>query len=99
MKQLTIDMPVVTECMIDECAYNVLNQCHARAITIGDGIHPGCDTVLMVDNHTKETKRQAGVGACKVAMCKFNDDYECVADSISVGHVGNNIECMTFASA
>ena len=96
--KMTIDMPVVTECMIGDCAYNVANCCHARAITIGDGTHPGCDTFLLIGNHTKETTRLAGVGACKVSACTFNEDYECMTDSISVGQAGNDINCMTFSA-
>jgi len=96
--KMTIEMPVVTECMIDDCAYNVGNCCHARAITIGDGVNPGCDTFLQMGDHTKETTRRAGVGACKVSVCDFNDDYECMADSITVDMAGDKINCMTFTT-
>ena len=99
MKTMTIDMPIVTECQIDDCAYNVENRCHARAITIGDGVHPGCDTFLNADNHTKETQRLAGVGACKVSICTFNNDFECIADSINVGQTSNGVQCMTFTAS
>jgi hypothetical protein len=36
------------------------------------------------------------VGACKVTACRYNDDLECGADSISVGHDKSGIRCMTY---
>ncbi len=94
--KMTIDMPVVAECAISDCAYNLNQGCHARAITIGDGVHPGCDTFLSASGHTRERVRTAGVGACKVAACQHNDDFECMANEINVGLSGNDINCLTF---
>lgn len=96
MKQMTIEMPLVAACSATRCAYNVNTACHARAITIGDGVHPGCDTFLAGSGHTKESKRMAGIGACKVSSCKFNEDLECVTDSIRVGLISDKVNCMTF---
>lgn len=95
--KMTIDMPLVSQCAIGECAYNVDNTCHARAITIGDGIHPGCDTFLGALPHTREGKRAAGVGACKVTACTHNDDYECMAEQIAVGYLAEKINCLTYS--
>ncbi|BAU47477.1 hypothetical protein SVA_0898 [Sulfurifustis variabilis] len=95
--RLTIDMPLVAGCTIYACAYNVDDACHARAITIGDGVHPGCDTFLGDVRHTRDTSHSAGVGACKVTGCTHNDDYECTAPEIKVGHVGRDINCLTFS--
>jgi len=96
MKQISIEMPEVAQCSINECAYNSDNCCHARAITIGDGIHPGCDTFLGTGAHSKAKQRNAGVGACKVSACQYNDDYECMADQITVGHASNSVCCLTY---
>lgn len=98
MKKLTIEMPVITECMVSACAYNVSNNCHARAITVGDGVHPGCDTFLKGARHTRQAQQIAGIGACKIGGCKFNDDFECMADSVKVGMVKNEANCMTFTA-
>lgn len=98
MKQLTIEMPVVSECSVTDCGYNVEQKCHARAITVGDGVHPGCDTYFKVGPHTKAVSRQAGVGACKVESCRHNEDYECTADSIRVGIQAGAVNCLTFAA-
>ena len=96
--KITIDMPVVSECTVTDCAYNVNAACHARAITIGDGLHPGCDTFLGgASSHTK-SGRTAGVGACKVIGCTHNDDFECMAPRVTVGFKGNSVDCLTFAS-
>lgn len=96
MNKITVEMPLVSECMVTQCAYNVSNNCHARAITVGDSMHPGCDTFLPESHHTKESQRIAGIGACKASSCKFNDDLECVAESIRVGTVRNEANCITF---
>lgn len=97
MNKITVEMPLVSECMVAQCAYNVSNNCHARAITVGDGMHPGCDTFLQGSQHIRESGRIAGIGACKVDSCKFNDDLECVAESIRVGTVRNEANCITYA--
>ncbi len=98
MKTITIETPLVSECSAIECAYNLNRNCHARAITIGDSVHPSCDTFFNNKNHTKAAVRAAGVGACKVAACKFNDDFECITENIQVGHSIDEISCLTFAA-
>jgi len=97
MKKVTMDMPLVSQCTISECAYNVNNNCHARAITIGDGLHAGCDTYFNNPGHTKDMTRIAGIGACKSVQCKFNEDFECMTDSITVGRAGQEVNCLTFS--
>lgn len=97
MQQITIEMPVVSKCQISQCGYNVNHNCHAKAITIGDSMNPGCDTYMSASSHNRETKRIAGVGACKVGTCRFNEDYECSAESISVGMNGKLINCLTYS--
>ncbi len=96
MNKMSIEMPIVKECQVTDCAYNLQNNCHARAITIGDGVHPGCDTFFMSSGHTHDKKRTAGIGACKVAQCKFNDDLECMTEAITVARKGRDVSCMTF---
>jgi hypothetical protein len=98
MKQISIEMPLVETCLAAECAYNTHNKCHAKAITVGDGVHPGCDTYLGLNGgaHSSAQERRAGVGACKVGGCEFNEDFECMAEQIAVGSSGNGIGCLTF---
>ncbi len=99
MDSLNIEMPLVSQCAVHECTYNLNNNCHAKAITIGDGSHPGCDTFFSLDEHCKEQNRQAGVGACKVNDCIHNEDFECMARDINVGFSGNDINCLTFKAS
>lgn len=94
--QITVDMPVVSECAVTECAYNNSQACHAKAITVGDGANPGCDTYLGSASHTRRSSGTAGVGACKVSHCKHNDDFECQAESINVGFESSQVHCLTF---
>jgi hypothetical protein len=97
MTAKTIDMPDVDACDARDCAFNKGGNCHARAITVGDGVHPGCDTFLPSGEHSRRTDR-ASVGACKVKGCKYNDDLECQAQAIRLGRRSNGIECLTFTS-
>ncbi|MEN3276702.1 MAG: hypothetical protein V7631_2492 [Massilia sp.] len=96
MIKIAIEMPAVAACSVSECAYNADNGCHARAITVGDGVHPGCDTFLVATPHSRARERHAGVGACKVSGCRHNDDYECMADRITVGHASQAVSCLTY---
>lgn len=95
--KMTIDMPPVSNCDITECAYNLEHNCHARAITVGDGTHPGCDTFFSNKMHTHRTKQLAGVGACKVSACVHNNDFGCGAEDIIVGKDKSGIACLTYS--
>lgn len=94
---ITIDVPIVTECSITDCAYNLEDMCHAKAITIGNSGCPCCDTMISGSQHVNAKDIQAGVGACKSSNCSFNSDMECTADSIIVGMNQGNVSCMTFS--
>lgn len=95
--KLTVDMPGVGSCSATTCAYNTNKRCHARAITVGDAVNPACDTFFAAGtHHTHDKVRIAGVGACKVRECRFNDDFECTAEKISVEMSGSHVRCQTF---
>ena len=96
--KIMIELPVVGKCTVAECAYNTDDSCHARAITIGDGAIPHCDTLFCGSGHIQATNIQAGVGACKVNSCSFNEDLECTAERITVGLVEENVECLTYVA-
>jgi hypothetical protein len=96
MKTICLEMPIVTKCAVNECVYNASNSCHARAISIGNSVQPGCDTFMAGAQHTMKVNQVAGIGACKTAGCKFNDDLECTAESIQVGIIKNEANCTTF---
>ncbi len=94
--KMTIEMTEVQSCSVNDCSYNKDSSCHAKAITIGDGIHPGCDTFLDGSSGHTRASITAGVGACKVSDCKFNNDFECSSDSIQVAVTGDSAECKTY---
>ena len=96
MNEIMNEMAPVSSCDAEHCGYNVNHQCHAKAITVGDYLNPGCDTFLDANRHSKEITRIAGVGACKIAGCRFNDDFECTAEKIKVGFLQQRINCLTF---
>ena len=90
-------MPKVTGCSVENCAYNTEKICHALAITVGDPAgDPACDTFFTAEQHGGVMDTTAGVGACKLAECKFNKDYECSAASISVGMQEGQPDCITY---
>jgi hypothetical protein len=94
--KIMLELPAVDECSVADCSYNTGNSCHARAITIGNGATPQCDTLYCGSRHIHDTNTQAGVGACTVSKCSFNDDLECTADSITVGLIDGNVDCLTY---
>jgi hypothetical protein len=96
--KMTIDMPLVSRCSVQQCAYNQKDGCHARAITVGDRSNPNCDTYFENPTHSRSVTRIAGVGACKVVECRFNADFECSAQEIDVGMSQDRVQCLTFES-
>lgn len=93
--KFVLEMPQVSACAVRRCAYNAEGRCHAKAITVGDGVHPGCDTFVRTDHHTHEPSI-AGVGACKVEACRHNRDLECAARRIRVEHDAGGARCATY---
>lgn len=94
---MEIKMSPVKACSVDNCAYNGQHACHALAITIGEpGGDAACDTFFEAARHGGVREATAGVGACKSADCKFNQDYECSAMNIQVGMQHNQPDCLTY---
>ena len=91
-----MEMPIVSECDVSECAYNSDSMCHAMAITIGDSVHPRCDTFCTSVSMGLDTSCMAGVGACKTTACSHNTGLECSASEICVGFKNDEIDCLTF---
>jgi hypothetical protein len=94
--KITTEIPAVSECDVRACSFNSDNLCHARAITIGDGETPGCDTLYCEAVQIRATDIRAGVGACKVTSCIYNDDLHCQADSIRVGLTEDDVLCLRY---
>ena len=94
----TIEMPDVRRCQVETCAFNVEDGCRARAITVGAGMVPACDTFFDSTGPSMSASRVAGVGACKNAECKFNTELECQAEAIMVATGGSLPACQTFAN-
>ena len=90
-----LELPVVRECLVSECAYNRELICHAQVITVGDAAHPACDTFVASARRGRSDAR-AGVGACMVSACRYNSDLCCRASTIAVGYHGVHADCMTF---
>jgi hypothetical protein len=96
---INTEMPAIEGCSAHDCAFNLDGDCHAKAITVGDGLHPGCDTCFdSRRGRTADGGGIAGVGACKVAGCQHNQDLECMAANIEIGMEGNAACCITCAA-
>ncbi|WP_229891573.1 DUF1540 domain-containing protein [Streptomyces mashuensis] len=91
-------MPQVAVCQVGECAYNRDSACHALAITVGDGTHPGCDTFFTFPAKGGDAGATGRVGACKVAGCLHNVDLECQAPGITVAALGGSADCLTYTA-
>ncbi len=89
-------LPDILDCGATVCAYNQKNQCHAFAITVGDGDHPMCDTGIISDRKGGLPSMTGKVGACKVEHCQFNTAFECSAPGIHVGLHTGHADCSTF---
>lgn len=94
-----MEMPVVQECVVEDCTYNRDNACHALAITVGDARHARCDTFFTASTKGGDPATTGRVGACKVSSCRHNEQFECRAPGITVGYVENEVDCMTFEPA
>lgn len=88
-------MPKVVDCDARECAFNKNDRCHALAVNIG-GLQPDCDTFLTSGKKGGILNVTAGVGACKVEVCKYNMAYACTAPSIHVKILNNRPDCITY---
>ncbi|MBB2913632.1 hypothetical protein FHS43_004941 [Streptosporangium becharense] len=94
-----MDMPVISECRVEACAYNTEHTCHARAITVGDTHHAECETFFQIEAKGGDLAATGRVGACKMADCHHNVRFECQAPGIVVGYAREDIDCLTYDPA
>jgi len=94
-----MNMPKVSKCDAGSCSYNRDGKCHALAITVGDAGHPRCDTYIQMPGRGGDMSAIAGVGACRVDICRFNQDLECTAAKIAVAMHSDCPDCATFRRA
>ncbi|MFF5924225.1 DUF1540 domain-containing protein [Streptomyces flavochromogenes] len=96
-----MDMPVVNECAVGDCAYNRDHACHALAITLGDPGpgHAHCDTFFTAPSKGGDPTVTGRVGACKMSDCRHDTDLECRAPGIIVGYQQTDVDCLTYAPA
>ena len=91
-----MEMAKILKCEVSDCSYNVEQICHALAITVGDGVHPRCDTFFRSGVKGGDMSCIGGVGACRVSSCTYNNSLECRALEICVGYQGDEVDCLTF---
>jgi hypothetical protein len=91
-----MDMPRVSTCNATLCAFNEGHACHALAITVGDERAPRCDTYCECAAHAGDVHEIAGVGACKMDDCEYNDGLYCTASNIQVKSSDVGPICVTY---
>ncbi len=91
-----MEMSKVIKCEVDDCAYNLSSTCNARAITVGHGATPRCDTFCQSMMKGGDAESLASVGACKVSLCMYNSVLECQSPGICVGYNAGEPDCLTF---
>ncbi len=91
-------MPKISQCDVSECAYNHNKMCHALAITVGGGADHMCDTFIESEMQGGDPQTVGSVGACRCMDCGHNDSLECQANEIQIGHMKNEVDCMTYRS-
>ncbi|ROP45659.1 DUF1540 domain-containing protein [Pseudokineococcus lusitanus] len=95
-----IEMPQVTECAVDGCAFNH-DGCHAPAITVrSQQGTAGCGTFFDISTKGGLDRVVGQVGACERTDCSFNKDLTCTAGSVRVGP-GHDVQanCLTYTTA
>jgi hypothetical protein len=93
-------MPPIRQCEEKECAFHRTSKCHAFAITVGgpEDPRPNCDTFFKTRTRCGKEDISAGVGACKVLTCKFNELLMCLAPNVNVQVYNGRAECATYKS-
>jgi hypothetical protein len=92
---MTIKLPKITLCEMEECAYNIDKKCRAIAITIG-GPEPECITIEKKLKEGGLDTVNGGVGACKARDCCFNRDLICIAKAIKIEKRDNKGYCKSY---
>lgn len=93
-----MELPIITKCVVDACAYNRDETCHAPAITVGDthAMVAHCDTFFVAPAKGGDPSETGRVGACKTSDCTHNENFTCHARSITVGFQLNGVDCLTY---
>jgi hypothetical protein len=93
-----MQLPMITKCVVDACAYNREKACHAPAITVGDmgAMIAHCDTFHVAPMKGGNPGETGRVGACKVSDCSHNQSLTCHAQGITVGFQSNGVDCLTY---
>ncbi len=93
---MAVQTPKVLDCEVTDCSYNNNKQCHAVAITVGDGDCAMCDTFFKSSQKGGAMEITGSVGACKESDCTFNKSLECAAPGIHVASHKGHADCSTY---
>ncbi len=91
-----MDISRIANCNMSSCSYNMNNQCHTPAISVGP--HAMCNTFYMAKSRGGFNDTMGGIGACVASNCKFNDRLECKASNVNIGAHDAHADCQTFGA-
>lgn len=89
------EMAEIIDCDARECLYNTNGQCSTFAITVGS-TEPCCDTFMNAAGKGGIPGIVAGVGACHMSSCAYNNMFECTAEGIHVSVHDKHADCGTY---
>jgi|WetSurMetagenome_2_1015567.scaffolds.fasta_scaffold40242_4 hypothetical protein len=88
-------MSEILDCDVEQCAHNKDEKCNALAINVG-GSGPVCHAFVKAAAKCVQPAVTAGVGACKMKDCEFNDCLSCTASGIDVHWRNGQAICDTY---
>jgi hypothetical protein len=89
--------PSIVKCDVLQCAYNINQQCHTPAITVGS-MCPKCESFTKGLDKGGDVNVSGSVGSCHESDCKFNQSLECSSPGgISVGSHMWHADCKTYS--
>lgn len=93
-------MPPIVQYEEKECGFHRTSKCNAFAITVGgpEDLRPNCDTFFQTKTQCGKVNIFAGVGACKVLTCRFNELLMCLAPDVKIQVYNGQAECATYRS-
>ncbi len=89
-------MPFIIGCDAEDCSYNRNKECHALAVTIGVSGLPQCDTYASLTGKGGAAETFGTVGACREALCTFNESLECASAAVLIRLRNGRPNCIAY---
>jgi len=97
-----VDLGIVSQCNVVNCAYNKGQQCTAGAIdvTFSDDLAQCYTYTTEERSFSVQVSKGAGdVSQCDVIDCLYNEGQRCTAETIAVTFMKGTAQCATYTLA